>query len=166
MVHSFPCREESMQNKYGLLVYFACGFCSPRQAAAVVDYIGPATLCKKVKKLCRNWCRNHENVTKMAPQIDPKSMKNRGCVADAFLGAKNLPHRSFPGYLLEPFGDHFRPKIEKVASKKACKNRYRKNIENVCQKAPKSMPKWTPKALIFHTLSKKAKTLQTLCFPT
>ena len=42
MVHSFPCREESMQNKYGLFVHFACGFCFPCQAAAVVDYIVPA----------------------------------------------------------------------------------------------------------------------------
>ena len=42
MVHSFHYREELMQNKYGLFVYFACGFCFPCQAAAVVDYIGPA----------------------------------------------------------------------------------------------------------------------------
>ena len=29
--------------------------------------------------------QNHQHITKMAPKIDPKSMKNRGCVADAFL---------------------------------------------------------------------------------
>ena len=28
---------------------------------------------------------NHQNIIKIAPKMDPKSMKNRGCVADAFL---------------------------------------------------------------------------------
>ena len=28
---------------------------------------------------------NHQNIVKIAPKMDPKSMKNRGCVADAFL---------------------------------------------------------------------------------
>ena len=49
----------------------------------------------------------------MAPKIHAKSMKNRGCVFDAFLerplGAKGGTTLSF----WEPFGDHFRPKIEK-----------------------------------------------------
>ena len=28
---------------------------------------------------------NHQNTAKIAPKIGPKSMKNQGCVADAFL---------------------------------------------------------------------------------
>ena len=184
MVHSFHCREESMQNKYGLFVYFACGFCfrvklqllstTLVQLSVCLIYLAwcqihknmreskqkdIATLCKKVKKLCRNWCRNHENMTKMAPQIDPKSMKIQGSVTDAFWGGPGTPKVPTVFSFWGRFGDHFRPKIEKMVSKKASKNRSRKSIENVCQKAPKMMPKWTPKALIFHTLSKKAKTL-------
>ena len=32
-----------------------------------------------------NTRRGSANIIKMAPKIDPKSMKNRGCVAGAFL---------------------------------------------------------------------------------
>ena len=38
-----------------------------------------AMLAPKIKK------KQHQHITKMALEIDAKSVKNRGCVADAFL---------------------------------------------------------------------------------
>ena len=53
----------------------------------------------------------------MAPKIDAKSLKNRGCVADAILerfgtvfGAKKGDRKCYGG---PRFGDHFRAKVEK-----------------------------------------------------
>ena len=34
---------------------------------------------------CQKPCQNHQKIAKMGIKIHPKSMKNRGCVADAFL---------------------------------------------------------------------------------
>ena len=48
-------------------------------------------------------------------------------------GAKD----GFPKVLLDQGGDHFRPKIEKMASKKTCKNWCRKSIEKSWTKHPK-----------------------------
>ena len=46
-------------------------------------------------------------MAKMAPQIDPKSMKNRGCVADASLerlkGSLEVPGASNGAFKLAPF---------------------------------------------------------------
>ena len=39
-----------------------------------------------------------------------------------------------------------------------------KKYEKICQKVPKMKPKWMPKPLIVHTFSKKAKTVETICF--
>ena len=36
-------------------------------------------------KMNQKMSQNHQNITKMSPKIDAKSMKNLGCVADAFL---------------------------------------------------------------------------------
>ena len=41
--------------------------------------------CAKITKMNLTLYQNHKNITKMATQIGPKSIKNRGCVADAFL---------------------------------------------------------------------------------
>ena len=51
-----------------------------------------------------------------------------------------------------------------LAPKKASENRCRKSMEKVCQKVPKMRPKLMPKPLIFHIFSKKAKTVETICF--
>ena len=40
-----------------------------------------------------------------------------------------------------------------------------KKYRKFMPKGAKIMPKGMPKSMIFHTFSKKAKTLQTLCFP-
>ena len=40
-----------------------------------------------------------------------------------------------------------------------------KKYRKLMPKGSKMMPKWMPKSMNFHTFSKKAKTLQTLCFP-
>ena len=134
MVHSFHYREESMQNKYGLFVYFACGFCFPCQAAAVVDYIGPAvglsylpclmsnseskqkdiaTLCKKGKKLCRNWCRNHEHMivdaerhrrTPGTPATWSKEMGSEKSAGFRDIGGKKCTKSEPKGTKREPTG--------------------------------------------------------------
>ena len=73
--------------------------------------------------------QNVQNITKTATKIDPKSMKNRGCVFGAFLEGVWATQGGPSIYFWEPFGDHFRSKIEKMTSKKASKNRCRKSIE-------------------------------------
>ena len=40
-------------------------------------------------------CRNHQNIIKMATKICPKSMKNRGCVADTFFERFGTPFFRF-----------------------------------------------------------------------
>ena len=55
---------------------------------------------------------------KMGSKIDRKSMKSRGCVADAILmrsGGHNAQKSNFFGI---PFWNHFRPKIPKNVKKK------------------------------------------------
>ena len=51
-----------------------------------------------------------------------------------------------------------------VASKKASENRCRKSMGKVRQQVAKMRPKWMPKPLFFHAFSKKAKTVETVCF--
>ena len=36
-------------------------------------------------KIDKKVSQNLQNITNMAPKVDPKAMKNRGCVEDAFL---------------------------------------------------------------------------------
>ncbi len=67
--------------------------------------------CGEAPKRYQNGYPNHQNINKMTPQIDPKSIKNRGYVADALLerpgAAKVTPARLVlcvcPG-LLPPLG--------------------------------------------------------------
>ena len=39
-----------------------------------------------------------------------------------------------------------------------------KKYRKMMPKAPKMMPKWMPTSVIFHAFSRKAKTLETICF--
>ena len=41
---------------------------------------------------------------------------------------------------------------------------YAKKVRNIDAESLKMMLKWSPKSMSFHTFSKKAKTLQTICF--
>ena len=78
---------------------------------------------------------------KISPKRRPKSMKNLGCVADAFserllggLGAENGQRRCYgEGH----FGSHFRPKIEKRHQKKHAKL----DAEKVLKISGKRLPK-------------------------
>ena len=80
---------------------------------------------------------------KMGSKIDGKSMKSRGCVADAILerfgcvsgGARRNPRSSF----CPPFGDHFRPKIEKRRPKRHPKN----DAEKGSKISAKIVGKWS-----------------------
>ena len=69
----------------------------------------------------------------MAPEILPKSMKNRGCVADAFLErfwaarGRQKAQRIITCQTL--LGAIFAPKLRKRASKNASKKRCRKSHE-------------------------------------
>ena len=49
----------------------------------------------------------------MAPKIDAESMKNKGCVADAFLERPLDEKGQRKCYGDGSFGDHFRPKLKK-----------------------------------------------------
>ena len=124
--------------------------------------------------------QNHRTLAKMVSEIDPKSIKSfrispkrrpkskkisrlhRGCVFGTFFERFWAPtggsHHLSPG----PFGDHFQSKIEKMASKKASKNRCRKSIENRCPNDTKMIPKGMPKSMIVYTFSKKAKSHETV----
>ena len=59
--------------------------------------------------------------------------------------------------------------MEPNVGKKRHLNNYAKNnaekVNKIMPKGSKMMAKWMPKSAIFHTFLKKAKTLQTLCFP-
>jgi len=65
--------------------------------------------------------------------VEPKTMKNRGCVPDAFLGAlwKRLGSKRVDCSQVTPdhFGRHFPLKYLKMPSKIHPKNRSRKNME-------------------------------------
>ena len=85
----------------------------------------------------------------MAPEINTKSMKNRRCVADAFLKcfvAPN-PHRIIS--FRDLFWSHFSQKSENRVQK-SINNGCRKSVDKLCQKVPNMMPKWMPTSLILH----------------
>ena len=94
-------------------------------------------------KIMKKGSRNHQNITKMDSQIDAKSMKNRGCVADAFLERFWAALGRQVGVRLLKSGSILRSflvKNQKKASKKASKNQCRKSVENVWQKVLKRRP--------------------------
>ena len=71
--------------------------------------------------------KTFNKIPKTAPKINPGSMKNRGCVADAFLERFGAAHgRQNVGTSYKSgvhFGYPFSSKIKKMTSKKASKNR-------------------------------------------
>ena len=81
--------------------------------------------------------QNLQNITKMSTKIDPKSMKNRGCVADAFLerfgGAKVRLLIYFPvnsGAIFDQKSKKWHPKSHpKINAEKESKN-YAKRLQN------------------------------------
>ena len=104
----------------------------------------------------------------MGPKINPKSMNNRSCVADAFLERfwerrvrqkcdRAITSRTFLGAV-------FHQKSKNDIQKSIQKSMPKKH-RTFMPKGSKIMPKWMPKSMIFHVFSIKAKTLQTLCFP-
>ena len=111
--------------------------------------------------------QNHKNITKMAPKIGPKSIKNRGCVADAFLerfgaalgsqrGATGRFERILLATIFGPKSKKWHPKRHpKIDAEKVSKN-YAKWTKNEAKMGPKST--------IFMTFSKKAKSHEMLCF--
>ena len=78
-------------------------------------------------KIAKQVSPNHHNVIKMDSKLDPKSMINRGCVADAFLEGlcvrKGQPHKPCDG------------RCWQNKTKNGIKKRCRKCIEHLCQKA-------------------------------
>ena len=80
--------------------------------------IGLEMIVKLMTKYLKISCQNLQNITKMAPQIDAKSMKNRGCVFGSFLG---WPKGARIYRLPDPSGDHFGPKLEKRHQKRHSK---------------------------------------------
>ena len=68
-------------------------------------------------------CQNRENIIKMAPKMGSKSMKNRGCVADAFLEGPWAPkggqRGGAPSICRTNLGAIFGPKIDEKSKKAA-----------------------------------------------
>ena len=99
------------------------------------------SMLKKYRKLMAKGSQNETKMDaktfKISSKRLPNSLKYRGCGADAFLerplGTKMLTIFSFLLTIFsfwEPFGDHFRPKVANMSSKKACKIRCRKSHQN------------------------------------
>ena len=105
----------------------------------------------------------------MASKIDPKAMKIRGFVADAFLERfwdTLWRHRGGVTPLSQgPFRRPFSTKSRKNSILKSFQKSMLEKHRKLMPKGSKMMPKWIPKSMNFHTFPKKAKTLQTLCFP-
>ena len=74
--------------------------------------------------------QNLQNITKMAIEINPKSMKIEVASRMRFWSVFGAPKGDRPNVETAHFGGHFRQKIEKMTSKKASKIRCRKSIEN------------------------------------
>ncbi len=81
----------------------------------------------------------------MAPKIDAKSMKNRGCVADAFLerplGAKGGACNIFAGPILATIFDQNPKKGIKKGMQKTMSKKYRKLMPKVTENDAKIDPK-------------------------
>ena len=79
--------------------------------------------------------QNHEHIVKMVPKIDPKSMKNQGCVADAFLerplGAKGGVPNTKSGPILATIFDQNPKKGIKKGMQKSMSKKYRKLMPKV-----------------------------------
>ena len=73
----------------------------------------------------------------MAPKIDAKSMKTRGCVFGAFLERPWAPKGGTGNCFWTPFGDHFGPKIEKRHSKRHAKFDAEKVLKINAKRLPK-----------------------------
>ena len=74
--------------------------------------------------------QNLQNITKTASKINEKSRLRRGYVFEAFLGGLGYEKGAHHPLRAGPFWEPFSLKIEKMASKKASKNRCRKSIKN------------------------------------
>jgi len=75
--------------------------------------------------------------------------------------AKRLTASKFLGAIWRPFSIKNRKNDIQKGIQKSMPKKHRK----LMPKGSKMMPKWMPKSMNFHTFPKKAKTLQTLCFP-
>ena len=87
-------------------------------------------------------CRDLHNIIKVAPQIDPKSGKNRGCVADAFLDGPWGAKRRVARDEIDPLGDHCSSKVKKCIQKGI-----QKSMPKKCRRYAKMDPKLEPKML-------------------
>ena len=67
-------------------------------------------------------CQDLQNITKIAPKIDAKFLKNRGCGADTFLERSWAPKGRAASICDGPFWELFSIKNQKKASKKAMSN--------------------------------------------
>ena len=76
-------------------------------------------------------------------------------------GSQKLPQCFFVGPFWEPFWN----KNRKSGIQKGIPKFNQTNIEKVCQKASKMMPKWRDESVIAHAPEKKVKNEQLLVFP-
>ena len=101
--------------------------------------LGIASVCEKLATLApksmQKVTKNHKNINKMRPTI----MKNRGCVADAFLvrfcSARGCQKGSPP------------EKVRKKGIQTWMQKAMPKKSWKLCQTASKMMPKWMPKSM-------------------
>ena len=106
-------------------------------------------------------------IIKISQNWHPKSIKNQGCAADAFLKrfgvglgrqtiTANTVSRTILGAIFDEKSKKWHPKRNaKIDAEKVLKNDEKK-------KTSKMMPKWMPKSMIFNTFSKKAQSHETI----
>ena len=125
-------------------------------------------------------------------KINQKSIRNQpkwcpGALRNGFWKqvASRTSKSERPGYFFDTFWRHlgdfgchfgaswaaagsqnqaFWDRSRKIGFPKSIKKTMPKKDGKMMPKAPKMMPKWMPKSVIFHAFSRKAKTLETICF--
>ena len=111
----------------------------------------------------------HPKPIQIPCKIRPKSIPNRrprkgwdslyvwiknGYFLGCFLGPFWL-EKVFGNPREGPGGAQMELKVSKSAYQNRCKNQRLKKTGKVCERAPKMMPKWIPRACIFHTFQGK-----------
>ena len=88
----------------------------------------------------------------MASKIDPESMKNQGCVADAFLERFWAVLGRFLGGQPQKFGSHFRQKNRKKCIQKDIQKSMPKKYRKLMPNGSQNEAKMDAKIMIFSVL--------------
>ena len=151
---------------YAFILRMHLGFLSVKLRGEVAESL--SQLCPKCSKMASE---NHQKSKKMWPRPDPgraNGIRDRLWAGGWYKLCLRKTSPDSPGHDLgwprAPFGNRFRYKNRKNASKTTSNKWGRKTMEKRCLKVTKMVTKWMAKSLIFHLVEEKAKTLKTICF--